>query len=140
MVDLLKRLQRLRGQGRRDAGQLTTGQVMQTPPSQPQLSITSIENWSLKNLLLDFTVFKGSTTGEKIYEYQKEVLGLNDDEEEPFVVMGVMDTTGNMGVMTRKCREDGHEAGYCTDHNLHLNAVKAFNGKYVCSLVAFHFN
>jgi hypothetical protein len=42
--------------------------------------------------------------------------------------MGIMDTTGNMGVLTQLCRAGGNEAGYCTEHNFHLNAQIAFNG------------
>jgi hypothetical protein len=76
--------------------------------------------------VLDFKIFKGSTTGAILYEYQNNLLELED--ENPFVVMGIMDTTGNMGVLTQLCRAGGNEAGYCTEHNFHLNAQIAFNG------------
>ena len=48
------------------------------------------EDWQLKSFVLDFRTFHGSTTGKVIYEYQKKVLELDKDEEDPFVVMGVM--------------------------------------------------
>ncbi|EJK65737.1 hypothetical protein THAOC_13377, partial [Thalassiosira oceanica] len=35
------------------------------------------------------------------------------------------DTTGSMGVLGRYLRENGKEHGYCTDHNLHRNAIRA---------------
>jgi hypothetical protein len=41
---------------------------------------------------------------------------------------GITDTTGNMGVLGRKLRENGQEHAYCTDHNFHLNAKLAFDG------------
>jgi hypothetical protein len=48
--------------------------------------------------------------------------------ESPNVFYGVVDTTGNMGKLTQLLRENGIEAGYCTEHSLHLNALIAFKG------------
>jgi hypothetical protein len=49
-------------------------------------------------------------------------------EDEIVDTIGITDTTGNMGVLGRKLRENGQEHAYCTDHNFHLNAKLAFDG------------
>ena len=76
--------------------------------------------------MIDFKVFHGSTSGERIHEDQKSIL--EEFSDKPFVVMGVTDTTGSMGVLGRLMRDEGYEHGYCSDHNFHLNAILAFNG------------
>ncbi|KAL7505743.1 hypothetical protein ACHAXN_003418, partial [Cyclotella atomus] len=51
--------------------------------------------------------------------------------ESPNVFYGVVDTTGNMGKLTQLLQEIGIEAGYCTEHSLHLNALIAFKDENV---------
>ena len=94
-----------------------------------------IDNWSMRSAILDFSVYSGRTTGERIFENQKAVLESYDDK--PFVVMCVTDTTGNMGSLGAKLREDGMEHGYCTDHNFARTAILAYDGKIY---VHVHFN
>lgn len=92
------------------------------------------ENWELINILTDFKVFEGSTLRQRILDYMQEQLRFSD--EDPDVFYGVVDTTGSMGVLTRLCRDEGFEAGYCTEHNFHLNALIAFKGTHkICSLM-----
>eukprot|EP00804_Cyclotella_cryptica_P020067 CCRYP_014870-RA/>CCRYP_014870-RA protein AED:0.47 eAED:0.47 QI:0/0/0/0.5/0/0.5/2/0/534 len=83
-----------------------------------------IENWEKHNRLIDLEVFYSSTKGKDLYKYQKKILEPYADVF--FVFMAVLDTTGNRGVLTQECRKDGHEAAYCTEHSIHLNASLAF--------------
>lgn len=89
-------------------------------------------DWQMQSACLDFKVFHGSTTGEKIYADIKSVLTKFKGETVLMMedTIGITDTTGNMGVLGRFLRENGHEHAYCTDHNFHLNAKLAFDCKY----------
>ena len=89
---------------------------------------TITEKWSKLNILQDFQVFEGSTSGENIFKYQNARWKLNSDNPSVFYV--TVDTTGNMGTFTQLCRNHGTEAGYCTEHVFHLNALIAFEGKF----------
>ncbi len=94
--------------------------------------------WKLHSACLDFKVFEGSTTGERIYEDIVAVLQKYQGEAKDTIVfdtIGITDTTGNMG----KLRDNGKEHGYCTDHNLHLVAKLAFEREIVCVLMFFSF-
>ncbi len=89
------------------------------------------ETWVLDSCCLDFKVFKGSTSGEAIYEDIQNVLSqFQDDATIVLDTIGITDTTGNMGKLGQFCRENGRRHGYCTDHNFHRNAIKAFNREY----------
>jgi hypothetical protein len=46
------------------------------------------------------------------------------------IVIGITNTTGSMGVLRQHQRNNGMEHGYCTDHNLHCNAILAFAAEY----------
>jgi hypothetical protein len=97
--------------------------------------------WRLHSACLDFKVFEGSTTGERIYEDIVAVLQKYQGESEDTIVfdtIGITDTTGNMGKLGRYLRENGKEHGYCTDHNLHLVAKLAFEREIVRVLMCFH--
>ena len=85
----------------------------------------------MQSACLDFKVFHGSTTGQRIYEDVTSVLAKFKGETVMVMedTIGITDTTGNMGVLGRFLRENGHEHAYCTDHNFHLNAKLAFDGK-----------
>ena len=88
------------------------------------------KTWMLKSAVLDFKIFEGSTTGERIYEDIMAVLQKYHGETEDTIVLdtiGIMDTTGNMGKLGKYLRDNGKEHGYCTDHNLHLVARLAFD-------------
>ena len=112
-----------------------------SPNDQSFTTLTAhyIDNiWQMRSACLDFKVFHGTTTGDKIYEdvksvlarYKSETIMLVEDKIVDTIVdtIGITDTTGNMGVLGRKLRENGQEHAYCTDHNFHLNAKLAFDG------------
>ena len=91
------------------------------------------DNWNLKSNVLDFSVFEGSTSGDRIYADVKRVLNkYNGDSTIVFDVIGITDTTGNMGVLGQHCQANGEEHAYCIDHVCHLNAKLAFARKYCC--------
>jgi hypothetical protein len=85
----------------------------------------------MQSACLDFKVFEGSTTGERIYADVRVVLEKFKGETVMMMedTIGITDTTGNMGVLGRFLRENGHKHAYCTDHNFHLNAKLAFDRK-----------
>ncbi len=88
------------------------------------------KTWMLKSVVLDFKIFEGSTTGERIYEDVMVVLQKYQGETEDTIVfntIGITDTTGNMGKLGKYLCNNGKEHGYCTDHNLHLVARLAFD-------------
>ena len=83
------------------------------------------KTWTLKSAVLDFKIFEGSTTGERIYEDIMAVLQKYQGEIEDTILLdtiGITDTTGNMGKLGKYLRDNGKEHGDCTDHNLHLVA------------------
>ncbi len=97
--------------------------------------------WTLHSACLDFKVFEGSTTGERINEDIVAVLEKYQGEGEDTIVfdtIGITDTTGNMGKLGRYIRDNGKEHGYCMDHNLHLIAKLAFEREIVRVLMCFH--
>ena len=55
----------------------------------------------------------------------------NGDSTIVFDVIGITDTTGNMGVLGQHCQANGEEHAYCIDHVCHLNAKIAFARKSV---------
>jgi len=87
-----------------------------------------IKQWSLRNIIVDFKVFHGTTSGEAIYKDQAAVLAEYTKKEN--IVIGITDTTGSMGVLGQHLHNNGMEHAYCTDHNLHCNAILAFAGEY----------
>jgi hypothetical protein len=95
--------------------------------------------WSLRSAVLDFKIFEGSTTGERIYEDVVAVLQKYQGDTKDTIVfdtIGITDTTGNMGKLGKYLRDNGKEHGYCTDHNLHLVALLAFDREYdLCALL-----
>jgi hypothetical protein len=95
--------------------------------------------WSLRFAVLDFKIIEGSTTGERIYEDVMAVLQKYQGETQDtieFNTIGIMDTTGNMGKLGKYLHDNGKEHGYCTDHNLHLGALLAFDPEYdLCALL-----
>jgi hypothetical protein len=97
----------------------------------------------LRSAVLDFKIFEGSTTGERIYDNVVAVLQKYQDEPEDTIVfntIGITDTTGNMGKLGKYLHDNGKEHGYCTDHNLHLVAMVAFDREYdLCALLHCHF-
>lgn len=84
----------------------------------------AIIGWKKVNILQDFQIFEGSTTGDSIFNYQNERCNLNYDD--PLVFYVTVDTTGNMGSFTQRCRESGTEAEYCTEHAFHLNFENSY--------------
>ena len=87
-----------------------------------------IDDWMKINRLIDFQIFYGSTNGVILYQHPKKILEL-DSQEPAFVFIGIVDTVGSMGVLTQEYCSEGHKAGYCTEHNFHLNAILAFKGE-----------
>jgi hypothetical protein len=97
--------------------------------------------WKLHSACLDFKVFEGSTTSERINEDVVAVLQTYQGEAEAdtivFDTIGITDTTGNMGKLGRYLHENGKEHGYCMDHNLHLVAKLVFDHEIVFVCVIF---
>jgi hypothetical protein len=95
--------------------------------------------WSLRSAVLDFKIFEGSTTGERIYDDVMAVLQKYQGETKDTIVfdaIGITDTTENMGKLGKYLRNNGKEHRYCTDHNLHLVALQAFDREYgLCALL-----
>jgi hypothetical protein len=95
--------------------------------------------WSLRSAVLDFKFFEGSTSGERIYEDVVAVLQKYQGETQDTIVfdtIAIMDMTGNMGKLGKYLHDNGKEHGYCTDHNLHLVALLAFDREYdLCALL-----
>jgi hypothetical protein len=93
--------------------------------------------WEMRSLCIDFKVFSGRTTGEKIYNdiqaVLKKFMGASDFVQD---TIGITDTTGNMGKLGKFLRESGHEHAYCTDHVFHLTASLAFGGKLLFGKLA----
>jgi len=85
----------------------------------------------MRSIIADFKVFHGTTSGEAIYNDQANVLAGYTTKCN--LVIGITDTTGSMGVLGKHLRDNGMEHAYCTDHNLHCNAVLAFNGEHQSS-------
>ncbi len=90
------------------------------------------KDWKLQSLIVDFKVFHGTTSGEAIYIDQVTVLEKFTTKSN--VVIGISDTAGNMGVLGQYLRRNGMEHGYCTDHVMHLVALKAFSSEYQTAL------
>jgi hypothetical protein len=88
------------------------------------------ELWNIESCMLDFKVFKGTTTGEAIYN--DVICALRKFQSLSTIILdylGVTDTTGNMGVLGQYLRDNGRRHAYCTDHNFHRNAILAFNSE-----------
>ena len=102
-------------------------------------------SWMMCSSLLDFKVFVGRTTGAMIFEDISSVLSqfnraesmlLADTDNSTYsaptaenTVMGVTDTTGNMGKLGEYLRDNGQEHAYCFGHLIHLVAGIAFDRK-----------
>jgi hypothetical protein len=95
----------------------------------------------LHSACLDFKVFERSTTGEQIY---KDIVAVHQKYQGEakdtivFDIIGITDTTGNMGKLGRYLCDNGKEHGYCMDHNLHLVAKLAFEHENVLVLICSH--
>ena len=89
-------------------------------------------NWSPVWCILDLKVFTGTTTGEAVYNDLALVLQKFQGNSTTVILdsIGITDTTCNMGKLGKYCRENERRHGYCTDHNIHRNAILAFNGEY----------
>jgi hypothetical protein len=83
--------------------------------------------------ILDLKVFKGTTTGEAVYNDIVHVLQKFQGNNTTVILdsIGITDTTDNMGKLGQYCHENRRRHGYCIDHNFHCNAILAFNGEYV---------
>jgi hypothetical protein len=97
-------------------------------PLTPQPLFVTLRTNPLRSIIVDFKVFHGNTSGEAIYNDQVQVLAGYTTKCN--LVIGIMDTTGSMGVLGQYLRDNGMQHAYCTDHNLHCNAVLFFNGEY----------
>jgi hypothetical protein len=76
---------------------------------------TDGKSWMLKSAVLDFKIFEGPTTGERIYEDVMAVLQEYQSKTEDTIVfdtIGIMDTTENMGKLGKYLRDNGKEHGY----------------------------
>lgn len=92
------------------------------------------EIWGSDSCCLDFKVFKGSTAGEAINENIQNVLShFQDDATMVLDTIGITSTTGKKG-SRGSARNNGCRHGYCTDHNFHHNAIKAYDYEYPVSV------
>jgi hypothetical protein len=92
----------------------------------------------MEGCVLDFKVFKGTTTGEAIYNDIVSVLAKFRQLSTIILdYLGVTDTTGSMGVLGKYCRENGRRHAYCVDHNFHRNAILAFNREFCLMFYSF---
>ena len=88
------------------------------------------DEWKLRNCMIQFKVFSGSTRGELIYEdCQKVLKEYSKNSSMDKVKVGVTDTTGNMGVLGANLRQNDSEHAYCFDHNIQRNAILSFDGE-----------
>jgi hypothetical protein len=68
------------------------------------------------------------TSGEAIYNDQAQVLvGYTTKCN---LLIGITCTSGSMGVLRQYLHDNCLQHAYCTDHNVHCDAVLAFNGEY----------
>ena len=94
------------------------------------------DHWKLQSPVLDFKVFSGRTTGERVHNDIISVLKkFSTSTSVVLDTIGITDTTDNMGKMGMYCRENGRRHAYCTDHNFNRNAQLAFDRKLI-----FHIN
>lgn len=76
-------------------------------------------SWNLESCVIDFKVFKGSISGEAIYQDTAQILAkCKTSNESVMDVFGVTDSTGSMGVLGRYCRE--------TVGGMHIAATTTF--------------
>ena len=96
------------------------------------------DNWKLQSAVLDFKVFSGRTTGERVYDDIISVLKkFSTSTSMVLDTIGITDTTGNMGKMGEYCRQNGRRHAYCTDHNFNRNAQLAFDRKFILHINIF---
>ena len=69
-------------------------------------------NWSNVSCILDLKVFKGTTTGEAVYNDIAQVLQKFRGNRTMVILdsIGIIDTTGNMGKLGQYCRLDWHSS------------------------------
>ena len=65
----------------------------------------------MQNAMIDFNLFKVRTNGERILNDKKMVL-LQYSKKLPFTLLGIIDTTVNMGKLGRLLTSDGLEYAY----------------------------
>lgn len=110
-------------------------------------------SWTMYSSLLDFKLFVGRTTGAMIFEDISSVLSQFNRADSVLLadvdnsctssycstpttaaknnMIGVTDTTGNMGKLGEYLRNNGQEHAYCFGHLIHLVAGIAFDRKIV---------
>lgn len=117
-----------------------------TSPADDTYSVVTghyIEDWNLCSVIIDFKVWHGSTTGDLLGQDLMGVVRKNAMFAK--LLIAVTDTTGNMVTLGRHLREQEVEHAFCIDHNLHRNALLAFDGEnyhiiYACIIYTFTIN
>ena len=87
-----------------------------------------IEKWKLRSLLIDFKVWHGSTAGSLLADDLIRVCKKYSIHAK--VLQCTTDTTGNMITLGRSLQKQGVQHDFCVDHNFHLVARLAFDGKF----------
>jgi len=86
------------------------------------------DDWKLQSAVLNFKVFSGRTTGERVYNGIISVLKrFSTSTSVVLDKISNTDTTDNIGKMGLYCRENDQRHTYCMDHNFNPNAQLAFD-------------
>ena len=105
-----------------------------TGPSKETFTTVTIhwidQSWKLHNGIMDFKIYRGRATGEKINDDLTKVFEYNNICPKNLTIV-ITDTTGSQTALGRFLREKGYEHAYCTDHNLHRNSLHAFEDKNI---------
>ena len=80
--------------------------------------------------IMDFKIYKGRSTGDKINEDLKKVFTANNLYIDNCTIV-ITGTTGLQGKLGQFLRQNGYKHAYCIDHTLYLNAKLAFDDKYI---------
>jgi hypothetical protein len=83
-------------------------------------------DWMYTSCIMDFKVWEGRTTGERMAADVREVF--DSFHATNNVIMATTDTTGNMITFGSYLETIGIQHAFCVDHNLHRNALIAFEG------------
>ena len=90
--------------------------------------LIAVNDCKMLPFLLDSKVLNGTTSGEAVFEDQREIISLTTGEGALYTLFDVTDTTGSMGTLGACFWNNTLEHGYYVDHILHSNVILALNG------------
>ena len=95
------------------------------------ITMQRIDNsWQLNRGTMDFKIYKGRSTGDKINEGLKKVFAANNLYIDNCTIV-ITDTTGSQGKLGQFLLQNGYKYAYYIDHNFQLNAKLVFDDKYI---------